>query len=142
MQDEAVTHSGGGANTKSAGQLDFEIEFYSGILRRHPNYVEVLRIMSNNLTAKGDYVRCLDYDRRLTLLCPHDRVAHYNLACSYSLLEMLDPALDSLRCALKLGFCDYAYLRKDRDLEALRKDARFEELLKTFGIGPEATGPA
>ena len=122
----------GSHETADRNQLDFEIEFYSGILAANPSYVEVLRVLSNNLTAKGDHRRCLDYDRRLTQLCPEDRVAHYNLACSYSLLDMIEPALKALKLALELGFEDLDYIREDLDLESVRKDDRFHELLRKF----------
>src|SRR5262249_28144728 len=36
-------------------QLDFELDFYAGILARHPDYVDVLRLMGNLLTLKGRY---------------------------------------------------------------------------------------
>lgn len=115
-------------------QLEFELDFFAGILQRNPNYIEVLRIMGNNLTAKGDYQSGLEVDRRLAVLCPNDRVAHYNLACSYSLLGMVEPALRSLQTALEFGYDEFDYLQQDRDLENLRKDPRFRELLETFGI--------
>lgn len=115
-------------------QLDFEIEFYSGIVDRAPNYIEALRVLGNNLTAKGDYRRGLEIDRRIARLSPCDRVAHYNLACSYSLLGMVEPALAALQKAIEFGYDEFDYMQEDRDLEALRKDPRFRELLETYGV--------
>lgn len=122
---------------KLAGQsqLDFEIEFFAGILERKATYIEVLRVMGNNLTAKGEYHRGLDHDRQLIKLCPTDPVAHYNLACSYSLVEMVDLAMSTLRQAIDLGYTDVEYMLTDRDLQHVRKDPRFRELLAELGIG-------
>lgn len=115
-------------------QLDFELEFYDGILQRNPHYVEVLRVMSSNLIAKGEYDRGLELDRRLAKLCPDDQIAHYNLACTYSLLGMVDSALESLELAIQQGYDEFEYMQEDPDLESIRKDYRFHELLKNYGI--------
>lgn len=118
----------------SQSQLDFEIDFFSGVLERDGNYLEVLRVMGNNLTSKGDYAAGLDVDLRLSRLCRTDPVVHYNLACSYSLMHMLDPALETLQRAIELGYDEFEYMREDNDLEPLRKDPRFHELLESYGI--------
>lgn len=114
-------------------QLDFELEFYNGILERNPHYVEVLRVMSSNLIAKGNFEQGLELDRRLARLCPQDRIAHYNLACTYSLLGMVDCALESLEAAIQHGYDEFEYMQEDPDLEAARKDNRFQELLRSYG---------
>src|ERR1041385_2717211 len=70
-------------------QLDFELEFFESILQRNPEFVDVLRVHGNNLTLKGLYSEGLKIDRRLVNLRPEDALAHYNLACSYSLLKKI-----------------------------------------------------
>jgi len=113
-------------------QLDFEIDFFGGILERKPDYVDALRIMGNNLTLKGRFALGLVIDRRLVQLRPHDPLAHYNLACSYALLKRIDQAVRTLRQAVELGYRDFRYMREDRDLEAIRHDPRFRQLLREF----------
>jgi tetratricopeptide (TPR) repeat protein len=110
-------------------QLDFELDFFAGVLERHPDYVDVLRVQGNNLTLKGRYAEGLQIDRRLVHLRPGDALAHYNLACSYALLKKIDPAIKALRSAVELGYRDFRYMREDRDLDALRHDPRFRQLL-------------
>jgi tetratricopeptide (TPR) repeat protein len=111
-------------------QLDFELDFFGRILERHPDYVDVLRVQGNNLTLKGRYAEGLQLDRRLIQLRPADALAHYNLACSYALLKKVDPAIKALRKAVELGYCDFRYMREDRDLDAVRHDPRFRQLLR------------
>jgi tetratricopeptide (TPR) repeat protein len=113
-------------------QLDFELDFFEGVLNRNPDFVDALRVHGNNLTLKGCYAEGLKIDRRLVELRPHDALAHYNLACSYSLLKKIGPALRALRKAIELGYRDFRYLREDRDLDAVRKDPRFGRLLREF----------
>jgi tetratricopeptide (TPR) repeat protein len=136
-------HSGGEITTTSTtsmpiqtaekqSQLDFELDFFEAVLTRNPDYVDALRVHGNNLTLKGCYADGLKIDRRLVELRPHDALAHYNLACSYSLLKKVDLALRMLRKAIELGYHDFRYLREDRDLDPLRKDPRFRQLLREF----------
>jgi tetratricopeptide (TPR) repeat protein len=113
-------------------QLDFELDFFGGILRRHESYVDVLKAHGNNLTLKGRYADGLDIDKKLIQLRPTDALAHYNLACSYALLKKPDLALKTLRRAVELGYRDFRYMREDRDLEAVRHDPRFRQLLREY----------
>ncbi len=118
--------------SEQQSQLDFELDFFESILQRNPDYVDALRAHGNNLTLKGRYDDGLKIDRRLVDLRPQDALAHYNLACSYSLVKKVDPALRLLRRALELGYLDFDYMREDRDLAFVRKDRRFRKLLREF----------
>jgi tetratricopeptide (TPR) repeat protein len=118
--------------TADQSQLDFEIAFFGGILERLPEYVDVLRVMGNNLTLKGRYAQGLQIDKRLIQLRPTDPLAHYNLACSYALLKRPEQALKTLRRAVELGYRDFRYLREDRDLDSIRHDPRFRQLLRDY----------
>ena len=115
-------------------QLDFEVDFFAGVLARDPLFVEALRIMSQNLAAKGDRQGSLAADVRLSELRPRDSVVHYNLACGYSRLGRIESALSALERTLELGYAEVHYLREDRDLDAVRKDPRFRELLAARGL--------
>jgi tetratricopeptide (TPR) repeat protein len=114
------------------GQLDFELEFFGGILQRYEDYVDVLRVMGNLLTLKGRYADGLQVDRRLVQLRPNDPLAHYNLACSYALLKRPEQALKTLRRAVELGYRDFRYMREDHDLDSIRHDPRFRQLLREY----------
>jgi tetratricopeptide (TPR) repeat protein len=116
-------------SAESQSQLDFELDFFEGILNHNPDFVDALRVHGNNLTLKGRYADGLMIDRRLVELRPHDPLAYYNLACSYALLKKVDPSLRALRKALELGYRNFRFLREDRDLDAIRKDKRFRQLL-------------
>jgi tetratricopeptide (TPR) repeat protein len=120
------------ARLTEQSQLDFEIDFFGGILERKPDYVDVLRVMGNNLTLKGRYTQGLIIDKRLVQLRPRDPLAHYNLACSYALLKRPDQALRTLRLAVELGYRDFRYMREDHDLDSIRHDPRFRQLLREY----------
>jgi len=113
-------------------QLDFELEFFGRVLEQHPEYVDVLRVQGNNLTLKGRYAEGLQIDKRLIELRPNDPLAYYNLACSYALLKRPEHAIKTLRRAVELGYRDFRYMREDHDLDSIRHDARFRQLLREF----------
>jgi tetratricopeptide (TPR) repeat protein len=120
------------ARLADQSQIDFELEFFGGILKRYPDYVDVLRIMGKLLTDAARYAEGLQVDRRLVQLRPSDALAHYNLACTYALLKRPDQALKTLRRAVELGYRDFRYMREDRDLDAIRHDPRFRQLLREY----------
>jgi tetratricopeptide (TPR) repeat protein len=113
-------------------QLEFELGFFAGVLERMPDYVDVLRILGNLLTLKGRYAEGLRIDQRLVRLRPGDALAHYNLACSYALLNRPEQSLRNLRRAIELGYRDFRYMREDHDLDSIRQDPRFRELLLEY----------
>ncbi len=113
-------------------QIEFELDFFGKILEHYPDYVDVLRVTGNLLTLKGRYQDGLQIDRRLVHLRPSDPLAHYNLACSYALLKKRELSLKMLRRAVELGYRDFRYMRQDRDLDSVRHDPRFRQLLREF----------
>ncbi len=139
MAHEGNAPQGGSEHTSTTAraadqqsQLDFELEFFAGILERQPDYVDVLRVMGNNLTLRGRYVQGLGVDKRLVQLRPSDPLAHYNLACSYALLKRPDQAIRALRRAVELGYRDFRYMREDRDLDSIRHDPRFRQMMREY----------
>ena len=120
------------ARVADQNQLDFELDFFGGILSCQPDYVDVLRVMGHLLTLKGRYTEGLQVDRRLVALRPTDPLAHYNLACSYALVKRAEQSLKTLRRAVELGYRDFRYMREDRDLDAIRHDPRFRQLLREY----------
>jgi len=113
-------------------QMEFELAFFTGVLEQQPDYVDVLRILGNLLTLKGRYADGLQIDQRLVQLRPSDALAHYNLACSYALLNRAEQSIKTLRRAIELGYRDFRYMREDHDLDSIRHDPRFRQLLREY----------
>ncbi len=115
-------------------KLDFEIEFFSKILQRQPNDIQVLRVLGELLSQKGLHSRMLEVDRRLVELRPHDGVARYNLACGLAQQGQTQAAMQELRRALELGYADFEHIEVDPDLELLRELPEFVEMLRQYGV--------
>ncbi len=56
--------------------------------------------------------------------------ANYNIACGHARKNEKEKALDALEKAIAAGFGDVEMLRNDPDLEAIRGEERFEQLLE------------
>lgn len=108
--------------------LHFQIQFFEGVSQRDPKYVEALQVLGDAYTKTGQWEKGLKIDLRLARLCPDSPLVFYNLACSYSMLQKLDPAFAALERAIQLGYRDGKWLNEDPDLANLRKDSRFAAL--------------
>ena len=111
-----------------------EINFLRELEKRLPNDIELLQVLADLYTKNNLIKEGLEVDLRLSRLDPEDSVIWYNLACSYSLNEKINKAFESLFKAVNLGFNDLSHIKKDRDLNNLRHDSRYEEVLKRIKI--------
>ncbi len=53
----------------------------------------------------------------------------YNSACAYSLMGKKEQAIGQLRRAISLGFSDLKHLRGDQDLEGVREEKGYQEIV-------------
>lgn len=118
---------------------EFEIQFCKEILRSDANHFEALALLGDAYTRNGDYAKGLEMDLRLSRLKPDNKLIRYNLACSYALTGQKDKALLNLHKAIELGYSDIEQLRQDRDLDALKSDPRFQNLIKQLSAEQRQT---
>jgi len=112
----------------SPRDLDIEIGFLEGVVRRDPEYLEALQVLGDDYTRRGKYADGLRVDEQLARLRPEDSLVHYNLACSYALTDHFDEAVAALDRALTLGYRDFKWLSKDPDLTKLREHPLFKKI--------------
>ncbi|MDB6129690.1 MAG: hypothetical protein JWM04_797 [Verrucomicrobiales bacterium] len=118
--------------------LDLEISFLEGIVRRDPCYVEALQILGDDYTRRGKITEGLRIDLKLADLRPEDPLVHYNLACSYSLLDEPELGLLSLQTSLKNGYTDFKWLTRDPDLRNVRRHPLYKKIrsqIRTLKVG-------
>lgn len=93
-------------------QLEYAAQFQAGleaITRR------------DLVTSERLFKRCIE-------LRPEQAVSYYNLACTYSLMGKIEPAVQQLRAAFSRGFNDLSHMDRDTDLDALRKAPEYRAL--------------
>jgi tetratricopeptide (TPR) repeat protein len=120
------------ARLAAQSQIDFELDFFAALLERRPDFVEVLKAHAKNLALAKRHQEGLQIDWRITRLRPTDSLARYNLACSLALTRRYDEALAELRKAVELGYRDFPFMMKDRDLDPIRRDPRFRALVREY----------
>ncbi len=110
----------------------FEIGLYEAALRSNPNNVEALRSLGYIYSSEGLHDKAVEIDKRLVRLLPDESIVHYNLACSYSQLNNLEGALNELEMSMLLGYNDWKHMDGDKDLDNLKKDPRYQQILSTL----------
>jgi tetratricopeptide (TPR) repeat protein len=116
------------AGRASRRDLNIQIEFLEGLLRRDPDYVDALQLLGDHYTQGGRFAEGLRVDERLARLDPHSPLVFYNLACSCSLTDQFDRAALALEQALRLGYRDFKWLARDPDLRKLRQHPVYRQI--------------
>lgn len=114
---------------KKYKEMDFEIQFFEGIIKKSPDFIETLIVLGDLYTKRGFYEKGLQVDQKLSQLRPKDSMILYNLACSYSLMNDIDRSLEIMLEAIQCGYNDFDYLEHDSDLLNLHQDNRFKQFL-------------
>jgi tetratricopeptide (TPR) repeat protein len=113
---------------KETRDLDVQISFLEGLVRRDPQYLEALQMLGDHYTQRGSYDHGLRVDQQLSRLQPCNPIVFYNLACSHSLTGEFDQAAAALEKALALGYRDFNWLAKDPDLHNLRQHPLYRSI--------------
>lgn len=108
---------------------EFDMRFFEAVLRRAPDYTEVVEILGGLYTKHGRIADGLRMDRKLVRLLPENATAHYNLACSLALSNRQRDALRSLHRAVDLGYSDVEWMLQDPDLDELKNHPGFSAVL-------------
>jgi hypothetical protein len=108
--------------------LPVEISFLEGLRSRMPLDADVLKLLGDDYTRAKRWQEGLDIDLELARLLQTDPYVFYNLACSHSLLGNMKGSVDALKKAIQLGYSDFNYVKKDADLDNLRKSPEFKEV--------------
>ncbi len=112
--------------------LEFEITFFLQALKLSPDNPQIMEALALAYTEAGRYEQGLELDKKLVELAPGSAIAHYNLACSLSLMQKLEESSQAILKAFQLGYKDFDYLLKDSDLQALRASPYFQQIRETF----------
>jgi len=106
-----------------------ELQFLERIAQRRPNDPVILIALADLYTSVGQIEAGLETDLHLSKLCPRDPTVWYNLACSFSLMESNEKALDALDTAVDHGYSDFQWMLMDKHLAHLHKNQRFQRIL-------------
>jgi transglutaminase-like putative cysteine protease/peroxiredoxin len=80
--------------------------------------------------SAGDYPKAVQYYKMATDAFPDISELWYNYSCALSRNNDINEAFAALRKAIELGNNDFTWIKQDPDLENLRKDKRFPEIVR------------
>jgi len=121
------------ARKKDADQ-NVEIRFLESLNRRTPDHALILKALGDLYTSTGKYQEGLHIDRQLSELCPQEADVWYNLGCSLALVGDKEASFDALYRAVQLGYTNREWMNEDSDLNTIRNDPRFADLLQKIDV--------
>jgi adenylate cyclase len=84
------------------------------------------------LAHLGERDRAMDWAARAIAIDPDESLAHYNMACVYSLLGELDRAIDHLENVIPHISSELMlWFKNDSDLDPVRSHPRYHKLFRT-----------
>ena len=105
-----------------------------GITERHlelnPGDAQSYITGANSLLVLGESERALEWAGRAVNLAPDDAIILYNAACFYSQAGQISDSLDFLEKSYQAGHADWRWLEQDTDLDRVREDPRFHQLIE------------
>jgi TolB-like protein/Flp pilus assembly protein TadD len=108
------------------------IEMAEHHLAAYPDDARAMYMAANGMAALGMAGQARAMVRRAIELRPDEPMLLYNVGCIYSMLGDLEPAMDALGRAATGGLRQRAWYEHDNNLDPLRGEARFAELLATL----------
>ncbi len=99
----------------------------------NPDDLRALQLAATQSAKAGNKDDAHEYLDKTLQLAPSETGVLYNGACTYALIGDADRSLDLLGKALSKGQHLYDWAATDSDLDSLRNDPRFQELLAKRG---------
>ena len=125
----AMAYKGSGQEAEAAEVGNQALASVERHLELHPDDTRALNLGATQAAYQGQREKAADWCQRALLSDPEDSGLLYNVACVYSILGELEPAVDCLEKAVHFGFGLGDWVRNDPDLQALHGHPRFEAIL-------------
>jgi len=106
------------------------LEVYPRYLLKHPDDGRAYIFYATDLAQAGRLDEAKVQAAKALELSPSDPLMLYNCACFYARMGEKELSLKSLRAAVESGFENYEWIERDADLESIRSEAGYEELMK------------
>ncbi len=119
-----------GDNEQARATLNRSIEMARRYLSQHPDDARARIFHAIELAEVGKVEEAKTQGKIALELSPNDTLMLYNSACFYARLGEPKTAIDCLRKAVVGGYGMFEWMKRDSDLDSLRSDPEFIELLK------------
>ena len=98
-------------------------------LLQNPDDARARIVLAITLASVGKATEAVQEGTHALELSPDDPLMLYNVACLFAQLQEIDRSIDALQRAQKAGYWDYGWMRHDPDLNPLRDDPRFQQIV-------------
>jgi len=119
-----------GEKENSEKVLNESLNVYPRYFIQHPDDARAHLYYANSLVKVGKTEEAKKEATKAAELNPTDPLMLYNIACFYSSLNDKKAAVEAIKNAFKAGYADYEWTKRDSDLDNIRKEPEFIELLK------------
>jgi adenylate cyclase len=103
------------------------------ILELNPDDVRAWNLGAFALLRLGEKEEAERWMQKSMEAAPRDSIVHYNATCFYALAGETEKALDCLeQCLIKVGNISRVWLEHDSDLDRIRSEPRFREIVDTL----------
>jgi serine/threonine protein kinase/Flp pilus assembly protein TadD len=110
--------------------VDKALFVYPRYLLKHPEDARAHMFYATDLAQAGQTGEAKSYAEKALELSPGDPLMLYNGACFYARMGDSVRAVESLRAAVEAGFENFEWIKRDADLESIRSDPGYIELVK------------
>ncbi|SEM71953.1 TPR repeat-containing protein [Syntrophus gentianae] len=114
--------------------IENALKEFSLAIEKAPDYADAYSNRGVAYMQQRKFNKALEDLKKAKELKADSPSIRYNLACLYSLKGDVDFGLDELDASLTNGFSDYESLRKDPDLNNLRKHPEFKKVLEKHKV--------
>ena len=105
-------------------------KFFSEYLEDNLDDSRARILYANFLLINGDVEKAREEITTALTLNPDDNVMLYNAACAYARINEKKLAINTLQRIVMAGYEDFDWIKKDPDLENIRNEPEFIELVK------------
>ena len=128
--DLTIVYERLGEKRKSKEMLRKSQEALERYLLVHPDDARAHLFYAVNLAQSGINDKAREEAKKALDINPSDPLMQYNAACFYAQLGEKQLAVTSLKNAMSSGYQDYEWVKRDSDLESIRKEPEYIELMK------------
>jgi Flp pilus assembly protein TadD len=108
------------------------VELVERHLEMHPDDSRALLMGGVSYALLQDHERAAAYAERAMRVDPEDPRVLYNVACTFACSGKTADALDALERSVRSGYGEKSWLEHDSDLESLRKEPRYQALVRAM----------
>ncbi|MFT7630005.1 MAG: serine/threonine protein kinase/tetratricopeptide (TPR) repeat protein [Mariniblastus sp.] len=117
---------------RDRGNFEEAEKAYQALLEFDPKSSDAILHMGYVIHSQGRHEEAYPWHEQATQTKGTAGLGYYNMACVHSLKKEVDQAIKHLELAIENGFAQSDHMKRDSDLDNIRKDDRFQAILKSL----------